>query len=350
MNIFFRSVKKHFEDFNKNYWPVLHNKLPLSHDNFQHQNVVLFPSQFLHDDLRKRINAKPYWKHSCYFAIQNINVHVVIFSTGKSPKGIKHILWVTAFMIYYCLRCRNDISQHEPYNVDITLVLSPYKKTIPNSTQTLTSYHINSGVTSTGDNTKAVIVVFRREEVIKVLIHELIHAMRLDRDSSSIPTTFFQTYFGLSSNYHLNLTEAFTEAYACLLNVAIASLILPCNKFNTLLEKEKQFVLAQGTKVIFKLQFELDAKGHLLPNKKPYQETTNIISYYILKAVVFANINVFLQLLSSPSWNFSLSYISFVEFLEKYIGKTLFNKHASSHKFKDLSLKMSSIDTLKLGY
>lgn len=353
MNIFFRSVKKHFEDFNNGQWKLLDKDTLLTCDNLQHQNILYFSSQFLHENLRSRINKTPYWKHNCVFVIDDITVQIDIYSLSRKPKGLRHIVWVTAYMIYYCLQCKKAISlKNERRTIDITVVLSPFKKVFPQGEQPLTSFNINSGVTALlSDEEKSVVVIFRREEVIKVLIHELIHAMQIDIHSDN-DTHFLKRFFGFPSTHHFNVSETFTETYACLLNVAIASLLSRSSykQFQERLAQEKEFIIMQGCRVLSKLHFKLDANGILQPNTNTYQETTNTIAYYILKAIVFSNINTFIGLLVSPIWSYKLNFAEFIAFLEQHVFKTSFKKYKNCVHSKTTSLKMSSIDTLKLGY
>lgn len=349
MNIFFRHVKKQFDGFNNNEWKFLHDRLTIYRDDVRHQGVLSFhSSRFLHDKLKKQINKKSFWKHTCAFALNDVSIHVTVYSLSRQPRGIMHMLWVIAFMVYYCLQCKNN--PNDTYSINITIVLSPYKKVFPENNQELTSYHVNSGVTAMyGAREKSEVVIFRREEVIKVLIHEMIHAMKLDIHSH-LDTSDLKRYFGLPQDYHLNITETFTDSYACLLNVAIASLLSPLptyKNFMSLLESEREFIVTQGSKVVSKLQLMLDEKGHLQPSQMVFQESTNVIAYYVLKSVVFANINVFLRLLTSPSWNFQLNNISFMDFLQRCILTTSFKIHdVRGMDFRNTSLKMSSIDTL----
>lgn len=357
MNIFFKSVKKHFEDFIKSKWSLLEPSLSIECDGVQHQNTLMLSSRFLHQDLQKKINSKRYWKHSAIFTIEKVHVDANIFSLSRHPKGIKHLIWVIAFIIYYSSQCKsNGNSNHkEPYKIIITVVLSPYKKIASPNKPLVTSYNVNSGLTIIdGHANKSEVFVFRREEVVKVLIHEIIHAMKLDAHFQG-DTLSIKRFFGLPATYSLNVNESFTETYACLLNVAIATLLSQSSyrDFQSNLLKEQQFILMQGSRVAELLKIPIDTNGYLQPNTH-YEETTNVIAYYILKAVVFANINVFVTFLLPPSCKVKMNSVQFIELLKKHIPKTTFdnrnNNFAEYSYNKNISMKMSSIDTLKLGH
>jgi hypothetical protein len=99
--------------------------------------------------------------------------------------------------------------------------LNKFKKNIKvnsfcgeNCSKILTSQNINSGASK---NNKW-IIIYRYEEMYKVLIHELIHYNNYDLRNIYSFTDCLEIYFG-DNNYPVLLHEAITELQAQILNV-----------------------------------------------------------------------------------------------------------------------------------
>jgi hypothetical protein len=211
----------------------------------------------------------------------------------------------------------------------------------------INEYNVNSGVTSYHIHSKSVnILIFRKEEVAKVLIHEIIHAMRLDNGHTQFNGNVISAYFGASTQ--LNINESFTETYACLLNCALSSLIKNggIRHFKQLIQNEIDFSKRQAYKVLTSLGFLFDNKGTMKPLNH-YEESTNIISYYVLKCVNFTNIICFLIFLERN--NHRLTNINkYNDYLQKQLLKYKWMFHnVNSARFTS-TLRMSSIELLDI--
>ena len=89
----------------------------------------------------------------------------------------------------------------------------------------------NSGVTFSNFVESGEITIYRNEECLKVLIHELIHANFIDKELIFINEKLekqFNSYF--CTNYEILLNEAFTEAMATILNLFYIHITLKLNK------------------------------------------------------------------------------------------------------------------------
>jgi len=112
---------------------------------------------------------------------------------------------------------------------------SNHKKQIP-STNIITTDDINSGSTINYLNSaeNGQIFLWRNEEMPKVLLHELIHAFKLDRN-------------------HPKPNEAYTELKALIANIYLELLerriALTDENINKLIEHEKRFGIQQSQKV-----------------------------------------------------------------------------------------------------
>jgi len=136
---------------------------------------------------------------------------------------IRIMLWRINFMRKY--------SKNNKY-LEIWIFPLENKKIIPNN-KILTVDNVNSGSTTYYNNTdNGIIHLWRKEEILKVLLHEIIHAFNLDKD-------------------HPQPNEAYTELKACIINIYLELLErqIPLTEVNKYIEYEKQFSLQQIKKV-----------------------------------------------------------------------------------------------------
>jgi hypothetical protein len=155
-----------------------------------------------------------------------------------------------------------------------------------------TPKEINSAAT---DNTN-LIMIWRREELLKSILHECIHFYNLDIKSSTL-NNYYNNYFKKILNINqknvVNISESYTEMNACFLNcifyinenekktIKNEKII---NVFNKNLKKEIDFSIFQTSKI---LQFQSYKKFQdiLIKNKDTeINQTTNLISYHIIKS------------------------------------------------------------------
>ena len=89
------------------------------------------------------------------------------------------------------------------------------------SKSTFTKNEINSGFCRNGIFESS-ITIYRKEEIVKVLLHELIHALQYDyRDDPQEVVEFYQEKYNISSE-KVN-SYAYTEIWANLLNCFLIS-------------------------------------------------------------------------------------------------------------------------------
>ena len=131
--------------------------------------------------------------------------------------------------------------------------------------------------------------IWRKEEVLKVTIHECIHLLGYDNKNEDliIKQHYKAKYNVISSS--MNIFEAYTEIWAQLVNLYLISRKHKNKKstFAKYIEYEKNFSNYQAHKIfLFK---NLGEKGCDL-NKH-----TNILSYYIVKCELMNNLEKFLN-------------------------------------------------------
>ena len=216
----------------------------------------------------------------------SVNITLNIYS--KDTKEIDHkrinlLVYALSFICSFSNRNRN---------ITIHLVLLGDKKKY---TGKFTRNEINTAGCKFNDFT-AEICSWRLEECIKVLFHECIHALRFSsvEDSKEIIEKYNQKYN--CNSEVLRTDEAYTEIWAKILNCYFVAKLTSFQEekldlykyFCILLGIEREFSFLQG----YKVSNDLKAKNKV--NKKDPNKETSVVSYYILTAEIFNNLENFL--------------------------------------------------------
>jgi len=209
------------------------------------------------------------------------------------------------FMLIYLLT--NYSSNECSKSLNIYIYLTDFKRKLPdNNYSILESYNANGGFTTTC-NINSEIVVYRKEEWFKVLIHESFHNLGLDFSDMNVREfhSNIKKIFPIDSKF--NLYESYCEFWARILNSAFCSYNIinknvDKNIFNQCIELfiqlECLFSLFQCNKILnflglsYKNLYETD-KASMVARENMYKENTNIFAYYIVTAFLLDNhINV----------------------------------------------------------
>lgn len=271
------------------------------------------------------------------------------------------------FLVFYLRWIEYILNKIKPATRDITITiyLTSAKKVFPKDGKRLSPLNVNSGVTTTYSYTnRRDVIVFREEEVFKVAMHEMIHAYNID--SIYIPELSekeFQAYFGRKCKLYIN--ESFTDTLACIYNVLSFSVLLVKFKDSSLLNidskdvlpiftkyilKERAYILEKSKDVLLYEGYAFNKKG--LVQMSHEDESTHILSYYVLKAMNFHNLEEFVSLLSSQGFYIKQDYL-YISMMAKSVGiiinkseKENYWSYISRLKKQHLSpsLRMSVID------
>lgn len=173
----------------------------------------------------------------------------------------------------------------------INYYLMDLKKTIKKN-EYLDVDEINSGACKYNSNTSSTIYIYRKEEILKVTIHELFHALRYDyicgNDSEKI-IKYYRKKYNITSE-KINTNEAYTEIWSNIINCFLLSQKIKRNKYHSfifMIHLEKEFVLYQCNKI---------ATLYNIPNKgQDINKYTNILSYYFIRCELFNKLTGFLK-------------------------------------------------------
>jgi hypothetical protein len=156
----------------------------------------------------------------------------------------------------------------------------------------LSGEQVNTGVTYHYSH-KSDIYLWRKEEIVKVCIHELIHSLDWDirKSEDNIQSIFNKK---LKINKEILLSEAYTEAWAEILNCYICSFMIETKpeeifcRFIHYLEIETVFSIWQVIKIIHLTNTEQQCS--LNDFLKITDKDTNVFPYYFLTASILFNV------------------------------------------------------------
>lgn len=345
MNEFHRCVSQLYAKFCTSVKPnmpdITHKKFKIDRDLSslrQYVSDAYFPKALFED-----ISKSVYKGIRVDYVIHDVQVHCQIYYIPKdtSKRKLRMLFEILSFMVFYC----RSLSNHAIVSLNINIILSPIKKRMTSGT--FDAYHVNSGYTTLDEPTRsASVIIYREEEVIKVLVHELLHSFAMDvkhytRDGTLLKRIGFE--FQVKSPRGIRLNEALTDAYACVLNVCLASIIYKDDfkLFKKLLEKERDYICRIG----FKVAMMLGIIGTNTHTTHTYMETTHVLSYYVIKALVFNHVEDFIADVMRNQFHITLESLRLVKASEL---STLHKKTRTQTRTQTMSksIRMSSVDIL----
>lgn len=164
---------------------------------------------------------------------------------------------------------------------------NPKIKEPSNDVTLFTGNYINTALTVP----KKDIVIFREEEMLKVLLHECMHYFELINCNTNNPQSV-DLDFAIKSSRH-DLTETLIETLADIFNAIIIS-PLDSGVFKDNLAREMEFIFKQAGKILQHSEYENWGQYYKPGNGKDdikIWETTNMHNYYIMRTLAFFNLD-----------------------------------------------------------
>jgi hypothetical protein len=221
----------------------------------------------------------------------------IFFITGENFKieEIKRkiyriILWLHVVIKY----AKNTFCSKE---LNIYVFLTDLTKQLPkHKHEEIGKINVNTGFTMTCQE-KSSIVIYRKEEWYKVFVHETMHNLELDFSGMDNDNTrkFILKIFHVKSD--VKLYEAYTDAWAKILNVLITSYLVSDRTYKQYQKFTQEYINLERTHCFFQCIKILHHMGLTYRDlysdneyssnlRKLYKEQTSILSYYILNAVI----------------------------------------------------------------
>jgi hypothetical protein len=193
-------------------------------------------------------------------------------------------------------------------NLTIDLYMSDHKKILPKKGDIISYINVNSGF-SLLSAMNGHIVIYRREEWFKVLIHECFHALGLDFSTLNgdlLNDLNHSLNKSFSIDTQLRIYESYTEFWAEIMNVAFVAFDTLHDKQNARLFGlywegymyiEKVHSLTMMVKILDFLGFSYEdfcnPKMHAKIRKR-FKQKTHVLEYFILKGILMNDYNGFI--------------------------------------------------------
>jgi len=230
--------------------------------------------------------------------INGTNLNLLIFSDKKFQPSNK--------FIKRCFILDNIVNKNRK-QINLEIWLSNKKKNLPPKRETkyLGAKEVNSGC-NTFNGMENKVSLWRKEELPKVLIHELVHSLNLEKYGSyGVVEEYIYTHFDIGRNNKFNLFENYVEIMAEIVNICLTMIEnskYDLKTFNGLLELECRHCLFQVGKILnyfgYKNWNEFYKKDGILEEDKTgrYLQKSNIFSYFIFRSFILYNIKDFITL------------------------------------------------------
>jgi hypothetical protein len=260
----------------------------------------------------------------------------------------------------------------------IFVYLTSLEKKVPDLKETVISpIHVNTGVTTSCPALDGEIILYRHEEWFKVFIHESFHTLGLDFSAMDVMSseTRIREIFHIPTP--ILLFEAYTEFWARVMNVLIASFRWTDSSTDNsdvfekyavfLLDYERVNCFFQMYKVLTHMNIEyvdLHTDRTLLDR---YEENSNVFVYYIITSILLNNYPLFIRwcgenndklLQFNQTEEQQLLFCTYINtnfntdaMIDGILGsKTLFNKTTANHKKMPSNKKIKNIlETLRMS-
>ena len=253
--------------FNDNIDNILNNNSQINkfiNTNFYSKNII---SQFISSKIIRSIINNLFVKTT-----YTLNKDRIVIIYSKNDLDEKFINKIDSILNFF------DYLTNKKNYFKIEIYLSDEKKNININNNFLGPDNINSGMTLPG----YYIILFRKEEVIKVLFHEIIHYLDLDIRNNQNDLLFVYKDINLKADI-INPNEAYTELLALIFlniwdyhykNVKIK------NFYKYKLNIELYWSFIQITKIL--KFFKYKSFDDLFTKKSLFHQKTNVLSYFFL--------------------------------------------------------------------
>ena len=300
---------QHFKSVIKTLYNDMRNASLWANNTFDKSKIVInkidiisqiprpdgFNSRWIDSEIKQHIFNNSSYKLGYKFHINKRRVNVNFVLENDIHKDIycnyiKDIMtWISIADKYSCNSCGKELNLY--------IYMTNIKKHLPrNRWDTISSMEVNSGL-SDMCRRQSEIIIFRKEEWFKLLIHETFHNYGLDFSVMNINklTSIMKTHFHIESDFLM--FETYTEFWARLINVMFCTFKIEDNVkftdfymfFQVLYYYERLFSILQCCKILSFMNLTFD----MLINKKDknlslqlYKESTNVFPYYIALSIL----------------------------------------------------------------
>lgn len=230
------------------------------------------------------------------------------------------------------------------------------------------SANVSSGVTTY----EGKMVISRKEELPKLLIHELIHFLGLDGNffnlnnqelfhSKETFTNYNITSFCVQKNISSFVYESYTEFLSNILNCLFIGLEIPNGNFSTMietLELERLYSIYQTAKLLYYFGFDnfdsffLDCKNKINSKNRRFFTDTLYLDYTIIRSIMFFSFQEVLEIMDIKNNLLEIKNKknNFYHQLQIIVNNTLYGNRDYANILDYFLSQMKNINDLDIGY
>lgn len=323
-------------------------------------------SEFTSLDVLKEIEQLMNYKHHFSISYNNITVELSIFDYKKTLNKKKLDLIIKRILLMGLIKQESNLvnKKSNKVKINVNLILTNKTKNISTQYKTLGPTEINSGLSTYAYNYDEFckVTIYREEELNKLLIHELIHNLRLD--FLFVNFTDFYNFVNIPPDTKITLNESYTEIMACILNSIVCSYELNNRKNKKLairyINYEILFSFYQVAKILCHFGF-INSHEFFKPttttsfDNAKFIQNTNVFSYFIVKTSLLLNMDLFLKFLSHiqfmnmPLYN-KTSRDTYLAFVKKSLLNPIYIHIIDEfmNYIKSVKQKKKILDTLRM--
>ena len=306
-------------------------------------NINIIETHFIPDKIRNYINEKIKYNYIISYDYKNINIKLEYYSVKKINTNIfKKILYRIIFMMYIT---------NTFINVNMIIYETPFKKYM-NCHNNKVCNNLNTNNVNSGLSYYNNIIIFRKEELLKLVLHEMIHILDVDIKNENIKDKEKITDLYCVNNTNLLINESYVETWATIINVFLIlyeKKTIKYDLFHKYLKDELTFGLYQSSKLCKYYNINKFESLHKINNKcdKYLSDDVNVFSYHILKTINLNNIQNFIRIFRDKEYIITktYNYKKYIMFIIKKFDSIKKNVNFIINTMKnnnfDLSLKMT---------
>jgi hypothetical protein len=327
---------------------VTRHKFQTELPDYVHQLFSLPDQRVVSEESIKGVERREFVLLGVHVRVDFIHLHG---TPWKRARMNELIVWAQR-ALYFLMMWANDKradDAKEPKEIHIVLANSPVKKVVPGvcaksrhrgivcgERDVFTAFHVNSGLTTFASGIGAVsnkVLVYREEEMVKVLIHELVHGLGYDfryweyGEQEDALKRAFPQWCRPQEGSRVALSECFTDTVACWLTAHFFVLYkakghgathVSCRVYLSrvarVLALQHEYLVNQAAKITREY-----AAGRVIGEK------THVFSYYIAKAAIFSECEYVLSRWH-PSKNQKLDWVAFYGYVTRAVKSRAFKK------------------------
>jgi len=273
----------------------------------------LFNANAFPEEVRKHIDETMQMCFSYTFSLFNRDLKVKFIVEEPNEELLVHVYndYVKKVLVWFNFINKYAVERQCSKSITVYIYLTSLKKKLPESNiHILEENHVNTAFTYTCQ-INSEIVVFRKEEWLKVLMHETMHNLALDFSDMNYKEVDSKIVELFPVTTRGNSFEAYTEFWAEILNASFCSYyMIPSMKknaenefiknFEFFLQFEKVFGIFQMVKTLnfmglkYEDLYSKNVKSKIIRDTL-YKEKSNILSYYVIRVILLNNWQNFLK-------------------------------------------------------